>query len=262
MGDVGERPAVDECGRAFERLHEIGLQGVFQKRRHGARRLEIARRHGSALIGIAHDDARKPRFQVGQRRGKAQNGHHFACDGDIEPILAWDAVLAAAEAVFDVAKLAVVHIHAAAENDLFGIDIERVALEDMVIQHGAQKVVRRADGMEIAREVQVDVLHRDDLGIAAARRAALDAEHGPQGRLAQRHDDVFIQALHAVRQPDGGRRLAFARRRGRDGGDEDELAVLLLPLHHRKIDLRLILAVIFDVVFLQPRARRDLGNML
>ena len=171
VGNIGERPAVDERGRAFERLHEVGFQGVFQKRRHGARRLEIARRHGSALIGVAHDDARKPRFQVAQRGSKAQDRHHFACDGDIEPVLAGDAVLAAAEAVFDVAKLAVVHVHAAAKNDLFGIDMERVALEDMVIQHGAQKVVRRADSVEIAREVQVDVLHRDDLGISAARRA-------------------------------------------------------------------------------------------
>ena len=33
--------------------------------------------------------------------------------------------------------------------------------------------------MEVAGKVEVDVLHRDNLGVAAASRAPLDAEDGP-----------------------------------------------------------------------------------
>lgn len=34
--DVGEGAAVHECRGSFERLHQIGLQRVLQKRRHSA----------------------------------------------------------------------------------------------------------------------------------------------------------------------------------------------------------------------------------
>ena len=62
-----------------------------------------------------------------------------------------------------------------------------------------QQVVGRADGVEVAGEVQVDVLHGNHLGVAAAGRAALDAEHRAQRRLAQRHDHVLAHAATARR---------------------------------------------------------------
>ena len=58
----------------------------------------------------------------------------------------------------------------------------------------SQQVVGRADGVEVAGEVQVDVLHGDDLRVAAAGGAALDAEHRAEGRLTQRNDDVLADA--------------------------------------------------------------------
>ena len=39
--------------------------------------------------------------------------------------------------------------------------------------------MRRRDGVEVAREVQVDLFHGQHLGIAAAGRTALDAEARP-----------------------------------------------------------------------------------
>ena len=53
----------------------------------------------------------------------------------------------------------------------------------MVVQNSAQQVVGSGDGVHIAGEVQVDVLHRNDLCIAAAGSAALDAEYRTQGCL-------------------------------------------------------------------------------
>jgi len=46
--------------------------------------------------------------------------------------------------------------------------------------------------------VEVDVLHRNDLGIATARRAALDAEAGPERRLAQAAHRLLSDAIEAV----------------------------------------------------------------
>ena len=56
--------------------------------------------------------------------------------------------------------------------------------------------------MEVAGEVEVDILHRDDLRIAAAGRAALDAEDRAEGRLTQSDKDVLAELAHTVGQAD------------------------------------------------------------
>ena len=60
-----------------------------------------------------------------------------------------------------------------------------VAVVDVVVDQRGQQVVGERDRGEVAGEVQVDVLHRHDLRVAAAGRAALHAEHRAQRRLAQ-----------------------------------------------------------------------------
>ena len=52
MRDVGERAAVDEGGRAFQRLHQVRRQRLLQQHGHGAVRLEVARAHRLAVAGI------------------------------------------------------------------------------------------------------------------------------------------------------------------------------------------------------------------
>ena len=58
----------------------------------------------------------------------------------------------------------------------------RVAVQDRGVEHRREQVVGGADGVDVAGEVQVEVLHRDDLGHAAAGGAALDAEHRARAR--------------------------------------------------------------------------------
>ena len=65
----------------------------------------------------------------------------------------------------------------------------------------AEQVVGAADGVEVAGEVQVDVFHRHHLGIAAAGGAALDAEAGAEGRLAQADIAFLPMALSASVRP-------------------------------------------------------------
>src|SRR3546814_18997385 len=68
-----------------------------------------------------------------------------------------------------------------------GIDVDLFAPVDVVVDQGRQQGVRRGDGVEVAGEVEVDVLHRHHLGVAAAGGAALHAEAGPERGLAQAH---------------------------------------------------------------------------
>ena len=81
-----------------------------------------------------------------------------------------------------VAERPVVHVDGAAPTDAPGVDVELVAPIDMVVDHCREQIVGGADGVEVAGEMQVDVLHRHDLRVAAAGRAALHPEAGPEAR--------------------------------------------------------------------------------
>ena len=65
--------------------------------------------------------------------------------------------------------------------------------------------------MKIAGKMQVDVLHRHDLRIAAAGRAAFHAEGRTERRLANAQHRLFADVIERIGKPDRRRRLAFAR---------------------------------------------------
>ena len=74
-------------------------------------------------------------------------------------------------------ELALVHIHTTVEIDVIDIDIECVATENMVVHQRAQEIVCRGNGVQIAREMQVDVRHGHYLRVTATRCTAFNAEH-------------------------------------------------------------------------------------
>ena len=130
------------------------------------------------------------------------------------------------------------------------VDAERVAPIDVVVDQRREQIVRRCDGMEIAGEMEVDVLHRHDLGIAAAGGAALHAERRAERGLAQAQHRLLADVVERVGQSDRRGGLAFAGRRRRDGGDEDELAVGFalqrFDVVHRHLGL--VVAIGFEVL--------------
>jgi hypothetical protein len=90
--------------------------------------------------------------------------------------------------------------------------ISSVAPVDVVVDHRRQQVVGRGDGVKIAGEMEVHVLHRHDLRIAAAGRAALHAEAGPERGLADADRGLLADPVQPVAETHRGRRLALARR--------------------------------------------------
>ena len=256
--DVGERPAMDEGGRALQRLHQVGRQRVLQQHRHRPVRLEVGRAHRLTVAGIGDDDVAQPRLQVLEVLGQAEDRHHLGRDGDVEAVLAREAVGDAAQRRHHLAQAAVVHVDGAAPGHAPAVDAERIAPVDVVVDQRRQEIVRRADGVEVAGEMEVDVLHRHDLGVAAARGAALHAEGGPERGLAQAEHRLLADMVQRIGQAHGRRGLAFAGRRRRDRRDQDQLAVGLalqrLDVVHR--DLGLVVAVGVEVL------RRDAELLL
>ena len=259
MGNVGKGAAVDDGGVVFQRLNEVRVKGILEQRGHGTGGTDVACRDGLALVGVGADDLRQPLLQVGDAGGQAEDRHDLAGNGDIKAVLTGGTVHLAAQAIHDEAELAVVHIHAALPGDAAGIDVQGVALLDAVVDHGSQQVICGANGMQVTGKVEVDILHGHHLGIAAAGRAALYAEHGPERGLAQRHDGAAAYLPQRVREADGGRGLSLARRGGVYGGDEDELAVLPRGLEQGGVYLGLVPAVALDEALVDAGLGGDFG---
>jgi hypothetical protein len=148
----------------------------------------------------------------------------------------------AAETQHDVAQGAIVHVEHALPEDAPGIEPQGVVLGEVVVEHGREQIVRAADRVHVAGEVKVDVLHRRQLRAAAAGGSALDAEHGAERRLAQRHHRAPAEPAQAIGEPDRRRGLALAGGGGRHGRDQDQGAVRggLAPLDGVPRDLRLV----------------------
>ena len=138
-----------------------------------------------------------------------------------------------------------------------------VAVVQVVVDHRREQVVRGGDGVEVAGEVQVEPLHRHDLAVAAAGRAALDPERRPHRRLAQRDDRALAEAPQPLREPDRRRRLALAERGRRDRRDDDVLgryAAGVGLVEDREVDLRDVAAVGLEVVAADAEVGGDLGE--
>ena len=120
----------------------------------------------------------------------------------------------------------------------------------MVVDGCGQEVVGCRNGVHVTGEVQVDVFHGQDLGIAAASSTAFDAEDRPQGRFAQGDDSLMAHVVQCLGQADCGQGLAFASRCRRDGRNQDQFPVFILrqALDGVKRNLCFIFSVEFQVI--------------
>jgi hypothetical protein len=76
--------------------------------------------------------------------------------------------------------------------------------------------------------MKIYVFHRNDLGIAPARRAAFDTETRAQRRFAQTHDGFFADPVQGIAQAYGGRGFAFSGWGWADGGNKYQLTVFVV----------------------------------
>ncbi len=206
VGDVAEGPAVHQRRPALEGLHQVRQDRVLEQQRHRAGGLEVARGDRLLVAGEPDDDPAQPRLEIRRDRvGEAEDRHDLAAGHDDEPLLPDRAAVDAAEADDDRAQGPVVHVDGARPGDAAGIEAERVALMEVIVEHRGEQIVRRGDRVEIAGEVQVDLVHRDHLRVAAAGRAALDAEHRPERRLPDAEHHLLAQPAERLAQTDGDR---------------------------------------------------------
>ena len=172
VGNVGKGPAMHKCRIVLYGLHQIRVQGVLQEHRYCARHAEVIHGEWVALVGIAEQDFAHAAAQVVDVACEAQNSHNFAGWSDVESRLGWHAIHAGAKSGNHVAQVAVVNVEHAFPYHLAKAYAVFAVLIDIVIEEGCNHVVSRGDGMEVASEVEVDVLHRQHLRVSAAGSTA------------------------------------------------------------------------------------------
>ena len=177
VGDVGERPGVDEGRPALEGLEQVRLERVAQQHGHRAGDTEVLGGDRRPVRPRREHHPSEPGAQILEVRREGEDGHHLRGDRDHELGLARDAVLAATEPDDDVAQRAVADVDDARPEDAVRVDAERVLVVEAVVDEGAGQVVGGTDRVHVTGQVEVEILHRDDLAVATAGRAALDPEH-------------------------------------------------------------------------------------
>ncbi len=133
MGDVGEGPPMYQSWIVLERLHEVGVDRVFEQRCHGPFSPEVMGGHRLAIIGVGDDHAAEARFEVGKISRQTKDGHDLGGHGNVKAVLPRHAIRYAAEAIDYLAKLAVVHVHCALPDNAARINPELVSLLYMVV---------------------------------------------------------------------------------------------------------------------------------
>ena len=105
--------------------------------------------------------------------------------------------------------------------------------------------------MEVSGEVEIDLIHRQHLGVATTGSTALDAEDRTEGGLAEGDDRLLADLIHPEGESDGDGSLADTGLGGRDGGDEDEVSgTVLLLLEDIQTDLTHVMTIPVVVSFI------------
>lgn len=101
------------------------------------------------------------------------------------------------------------------------IEEGRVGLSGFVehtrIQSSSQKIVRCRQSMDVARQMQIEIFHWDDLGISTSCCTAFDTERRTLARLSDgRHNAFSLYGTQCLAETDRGGGLSFTQRRWSD----------------------------------------------
>ena len=123
--------------------------------------------------------------------------------------------------------------------------MEAVLALERIVQERRRQVVGNADGMDVAGEVEVEILHGHHLAVASTSGATLDAEYRSQGGLPDADYGILAYGAQRLSEADGGDGLALAQRGGGDSCDVNILGLGLVgkPAKYLQLDLGLVIAV-------------------
>ena len=133
---------------------------------------------------------------------------------------------------------------------------------DVIVNQGGQEIVCHRNGTDVACEMEIDVFHRNDLGVSASCRTTFHAENRSHGRFTQADNSLFANAVQCIAQSDGCRGFSFAGRGRVDGRYHNQFAIGFILQSIKKVqgNFGFVMAVGFLVFFLNVLASRNLTD--
>src|SRR5918995_1662412 len=251
---------MDQSGRVLQGLHEVGLYGLFHDDRHDACGLEIFGCHRVSVGVVTYHDPPEAAAHIVKRGGEREDRHRLRGRRDVKAGLARDAVGVGAQPHDYIPQGSIVYVHHPSPGNALQLEVEGVALVEVVVDHGGELVVCLGDRVDITGEVQIERLHRHDLAVAAAGGPALDAENRAHRGLAHRHRSRLADVLECLPEAYGGRRLPLTQRGWRYGGDHHVFC--LRPVGELFDGVELYLGYAFSVGLQEMLTDADLGSYL
>ena len=177
MSNIRKRSAVHNGRSILQSLNKIRLNSLFEQNGHCSVCFYVSAINGLTVICVGNKNIAEPFLQIKYITAQAQHRHYLACNGNAKMVLTRHAVKFSAERYNNTAKSPVIHIKASFNLNSSGVDIKFVTLLKRIVEHGTHKIIGRSYCMHIARKMKINVLHRNDLGISAACRSALNSEN-------------------------------------------------------------------------------------
>ena len=212
----------------------------------------------SPVEALADDNSGTASLQVFRPLTEGEDGHHLAGGGDVEARLTHHAIATTPEPGDDFSEGPVVHVQAAAPAHASGVELDGGPKVQVVVDQRCEEVVGRTHRMDVAGEVEIDVLCRLERGQTSARPSAFDAEDGPERGLAQGGHCVASPTTEAHGQRDRGGGFPLPGRSGGDGGDEHQSTARRTPVEGGQLDFGPMPAPGDDVLHPETQAFCDL----
>ena len=224
MRNVCKRSGMYECWTTFKCLQQVRLNRVTQERGHRASNFQVFSGDRFAVNRFGDHNAAKTRSKIGKIGCERKYSHNFTGNGDHRFGFTDDTVLTTTETDDRLTNRAITDVNDARPGDAAQVDVECVAVMQVIVEECRGEIMRGANRVHITGEVQVELLHRNHLAIAAARSAALDTEDWSEAWLSNRNGGAVANLVEALRESNGGGGLPFTEWRWTDRGDHDVLA--------------------------------------
>ena len=253
MSNVGKRTAMNKCWCTLCCLNQIWLQSIEKESYDTATYTHILYGKWLVVLGDAQKDIIDTATKIINACCETHDSHNLRSWRNIETRLCLDAVLISYTGD-DAAETTVVYVHHAAPENLLQLEFLCLVLETIVVQEGSNHVVSLCNGMEIASEMEINLIHRQNLGITATCSTTLHAEARSERWFAKCYYSLLANLLHTQGETYRYRSLTITSLCRADSCNKDEMVILkLVGVNLVRSNLSDVTAVVFHLVFMDSK---------
>ena len=145
--------------------------------------------------------------------GQRQHRHHLRRHRNIKSYLAGRTIALAPQPYYHRTQHTIADVEYPWPANRIGVNSEHISMMQMIVDHRCQQIVSHPNSVDIPGKMQVKLLHRHDLAIAATGSATFDTKRRSHRRLADCHHRSMPARRQGLPQSDGRGGFAFTKGR-------------------------------------------------